>query len=149
MSEREQWPHAQSIHLVISSLGSVILDTMNAKSVKAEDSTGNFGLRPGHADFLTVLTVGVLSWQDTSDAWHHCALRRGVMSMQSGFVLNVATREAVLSDDLDRLEQEALSKFTERQAAQEEARIESRQLEARALQALVRAIRPDQRQSWP
>ncbi|MEZ5703223.1 MAG: hypothetical protein R3E42_16590 [Burkholderiaceae bacterium] len=52
------WPHADGLHLVLSSLGEVVVAT-GVTSVRAEDASGGFGLWPGHADFLTVLGGGV------------------------------------------------------------------------------------------
>ena len=36
--------------------------------LRAEDDTGAFGILPGHADFLTVLAVSVVTWRDDAAA---------------------------------------------------------------------------------
>lgn len=133
-----RWPHADGIHLVLSGLGEVLVDAHGVQSVRAEDASGGFGLWPGHADFLTVIGVGVLSWQDHADVWHHCAVRRGVLSMHKGVELKVATREAIAGDDLDRLEHDVLTQLAKRQDAEDDTRRQVRQLEVRALRELVR-----------
>ena len=133
-----RWPHTDGLHLVLSGLGQVMVDARGVKSVRAEDASGGFGLWPGHADFLTVLGVGVLSWQDHADAWHHCAVRRGVLTLRRGVELEVATREAIAGDDLDRLEHEVLTQLTQRQDAEDDTRRQVRQLEVRTLRELVR-----------
>lgn len=132
------WPHADGMHLVLSGLGEVLVDAHGVQSVRAEDASGGFGLWPGHADFLTVVGVGVLSWQDHAGVWHHCAVRRGVLTMRNGVELKVATREAIAGDDLDRLEQDVLIQLTQRQNAEDETRRQVRQLEVRTLRELVR-----------
>jgi F-type H+-transporting ATPase subunit epsilon len=138
------WPQTPYLHLVLSSLGAVLVDCADVHSLRAEDASGGFGLWPGHADFLTVLGVGVLSWRcgDADDAhWRYCAVRRGVLSLRRGCELEIATREAVLGDDLAQLERDVLARLTQRQQAEDEARRHAHELEIRALRQLVR--RPD------
>jgi F-type H+-transporting ATPase subunit epsilon len=132
------WPTADGMHLVLSSLGTVIVDATGVRSLRAEDASGGFGLWPGHADFLTVLGVSVVSWLDSAEQWHHCAVRRGVMTMRRGVELEIGTREAIPGDDLDRLEHEVLTQLTKRQEAEDDVRRQVRQLEVRALRELVR-----------
>jgi F-type H+-transporting ATPase subunit epsilon len=133
-----QWPRADGLHLVLSSLGQVIVDATGVRSLRAEDASGGFGLWPGHADFLTVLGVGVLSWKDKAERWHHCAVRRGVLTLRRGVELEIATREAIPGDDLDRLENEVLTQLLKRQRAEDDSRRQVRQLEVRTLRELVR-----------
>jgi F-type H+-transporting ATPase subunit epsilon len=146
-----RWPHADGIHLMLSSLGTVLVNAVGVRSLRAEDASGSFGLWPGHADFLTVLGVGVLSWQDHAEAWHHCAVRRGVLTMRRGAELEIATREAIQGDDLDRLEHVVLDQLTQRQDAEDETRRQVRQLEVRALRELVRPAGTERlpQGNWP
>jgi F-type H+-transporting ATPase subunit epsilon len=141
MNTQARWPHANGIHLVLTSLGSVIVDADDIRSVRAEDASGGFGLWPGHADFLTVLRVSVLSWRDAAGTWHHCALRRGVLSLRGGCELSIATREAVAGDDLEQLEALVRGRLAERQQAEDTARREERQLAVRAMRELLRPMR--------
>ena len=140
------WPHADGLHLVLSSLGQVIVDATGVTSLRAEDATGGFGLWPGHADFLTVLGVGVVSWKGRDGRWHHCAVRRGVMTLRRGAELAIATREAIPGDDLDQLENEVLAQLIERQQAEDTSRRQVKQLEVRTLRELVR---PTSRGGFP
>lgn len=142
-------PQADGIHFVLSSLGSILVDSAGVRSFRGEDPSGNFGLLPGHADFLTVLNVGVLSWRDGADQWRHCAVRRGILTMRRGCELAIATREAVLGDDLDQLEKHVLTELTRKQSAEDAARRQARQLEVRALSELVRTVKHKQPQVWP
>jgi F-type H+-transporting ATPase subunit epsilon len=130
------------MHLVLSDLGSVVVDAPGVRAVRAEDASGSFGLLPGHADLLTVLVLGVLSWRDTDDRLHHCALRAGVLTLRQGCELQVATRQAVISDDLHHLERDVLTQMAVRQRDEERARREARQLQLRALRELMRPLRP-------
>ncbi|HSB25928.1 MAG TPA: F0F1 ATP synthase subunit epsilon [Burkholderiaceae bacterium] len=141
MSDDRRWPHVRDIHLTVSDLASVVVDTSDVRSVRAEDASGAFGLLPGHTDLLTVLRLGVLSWRGAGERWRHCALRGGVLTMRRGCELQVATREAVVGDDLHRLEDDVLSQMAIRQRAEDQARREARQLQLRALRELMRPLR--------
>ena len=41
----------------------ILVDT-DVRSVRAEDASGSFGILSGHADFLTVLGVSIVSWRE-------------------------------------------------------------------------------------
>jgi F-type H+-transporting ATPase subunit epsilon len=100
--EAPRWPRCDGLHLRLTSLGAVVADVSGVRAVRGEDASGAFSIWPGHADFLTVLGVGVLSWRtgEGEGAWRHCALRRGVLTLRRGCELSVATREAVPGEDL-------------------------------------------------
>src|ERR1700722_20638343 len=89
----------------------VLVDDDNVRALRADDATGSFGVLPGHADFLTSLTIGVVSWRDADGNAHYCAVRRGVLSVTGGRDIAIATREAVTGDDLATLDQTVLGRF--------------------------------------
>lgn len=133
----------RGIHLVLSSLGAIVVEHPDVRSVRAEDASGSFGLLPGHADLLTVLVPGVLSWRTgDDDRWQYCAVRGGVLTLRGGTELRIATREAVPGDDLARLEQELRTRLVRQEQREQAARREARQLELRALRELMRPLRP-------
>ncbi|MGP1628768.1 MAG: hypothetical protein ACTS5V_02410 [Giesbergeria sp.] len=136
MNEANAWPRADAIHLVLSSLGAVLVDAEGVRSVRAQDATGSFGLWPGHEDLLAVLSVGILSWRDTQGAWHYCALRSGVLTLRRGCDLQIASREAVLGDDPAQLESTVLEQLRQRQQTEDHARRESHQIEVQLLRQL-------------
>jgi ATP synthase protein I len=72
---------------------SVVVDE-DADSLRAEDASGSFGIRPGHAPFLTALAVSIVSWK-TAGLERFCALRGGVLTVTGGSTVAIATREAV------------------------------------------------------
>ena len=151
MNEANAWPRANAIHLVLSSLGAVLVDAVGVRSVRAQDATGSFGLWPGHEDLLAVLSVGILSWRDTQDAWHYCAVRSGVLTLRRGCDLQIASREAVLGDDPAQLESTVLDKLRRRQQTEDDARRESHQIEVQLLRQLQPG-RSDPRRTpgvWP
>jgi F-type H+-transporting ATPase subunit epsilon len=138
-----------ALHLRLSSLGALIVDAPDVRSLRARDASGSFGLWPGHEDFLTVLDVGIVSWRDATDTWHHCAVRRGVLTLRGGRDLSIATREAVPGDQLDRLEAEVRGRLAERQKTEDDARREERQLGVRAMRELLRPAQAAHPGTWP
>ena len=142
MNSASRSPGVAGMHLRLSSLGTVLVDRADVRSLRAEDPSGGFGLWPGHADFLTVLGVGVVSWRAAEGPWHHCAVRRGVLTMRRGSEIEIATREAVPGDDLESLEHVVLAQLARRQESEDRSRREQRQLEVLALRALVRPLQP-------
>jgi F-type H+-transporting ATPase subunit epsilon len=54
----------------------------------------------------------------------------------------VATREAVVDDDLDRLERSVLQRFREQESTEQTARVETARMELRAVREILRYLRP-------
>jgi|SRR5579864_2700150 len=131
------------MRLVITTPTTVVVDDSDVIAVRAEDESGSFGILNGHADFLTALTVSVVSWHHTDDRRQFCAVRRGILSVTNGSEVAIATREAIPGDNLDRLEQVVLAQFSEALDAERTARTESLQLQMKAIKQIVRYLRPD------
>jgi ATP synthase protein I len=87
----------------------VVVDEDGVLALRAEDATGSFGILPQHADFLTSLAISVVSWESSDGTGHYCAVRRGVLSVNGGRDIDIATREAVPGDDLGTLDKTVLS----------------------------------------
>ncbi len=90
----------------------IVLET-DIVALRAEDASGGFGVLPGHADFLTVLAISVISWTDAAGRRAHVAVRGGVLSVTGGASVAVTTREAVAGDDLATLSDTVLTRFRE------------------------------------
>jgi F-type H+-transporting ATPase subunit epsilon len=131
------------VRLLITTPIAIVVDEPDVVAVRAEDESGSFGVLHGHADFLTALTVSVVSWHDADNRRRFCAVRRGVLSITDGNQIAIATRDAVPGDDLDRLEHVALAQFRDTLEAERMARIESLQLQMKAIRQIVRYLRPD------
>jgi F-type H+-transporting ATPase subunit epsilon len=130
------------MRLLITTPTSIVVDQEDVLVIRAEDESGGFGILPGHADFLTALTVSVVSWHCTEPPRQFCAVRRGVLSVTGRNEVAIATRAAILSDDLARLEHVILAQFREDLEAERTARTESVQLQMRAIRQIVRYLRP-------
>lgn len=131
------------MRLLITSPTAVVIDEQDVVAVRAEDESGSFGILDGHADFLTALTISVVSWHYAADRQRFCAVRRGVLSVTNGNEVAIATREAIPGDDLDRLEQVVLAQFRDALEAERTSRTESLQLQMKAIRQIVRYLRPE------
>ena len=118
----------------------VVLDRGDLTALRAEDESGGFGILPGHADFLTSLTISVISWT-AQGTRHFCATRRGVFSVDGGDVVSIATREAVLSDDLATLQGAVLDRFRADIETERSERVNSTRLELSAIRQIVSHLR--------
>lgn len=112
-------------------------------SLQAEDASGSFGILPGHADFLTSLATSVLSWKCHDGSERHCALRGGILSVTGGKLVSVATSEAVLSDDLFRLEHDILAAFHATEEANRAEHVEQARLQLSAIRQIMLHLRPN------
>jgi F-type H+-transporting ATPase subunit epsilon len=104
-----------------------------------------FGILPGHADFLTSLTISVVSWKSTGAILHFCAVRRGVFSITGGQAISIATREAILGNDLTTLDQKVLTRFRADIETDRMEHVGSTQLQLNAIRRIMLHLRPDGR----
>jgi F-type H+-transporting ATPase subunit epsilon len=130
------------MRLLITTPASVVVDEQNVSAVRAEDETGSFGILDRHAEFLTALTLSVVNWHGADDRPRYCAVRLGVLSVTRGTEVSIATREAIVGDDLSQLEQVVLSQFREALEAERAARTESLRLQMQAIRRIVHYLRP-------
>lgn len=130
------------MRLLISTPTAVVVDERDVAAVRAEDETGSFGILDGHAEFLTALTVSVVSWHRAKERPRFCAVRRGVLSVLPGTEVAIATREAIVGDDLARLEQVVLARLRQALEAERAARTESSRLQVQAVRQIMRYLRP-------
>lgn len=119
----------------------IVVDEDGVRSLRAEDASGGFGVQPGHADLVTRLALSVVSWTAADGARRHCAVRRGVLSVRRGEVA-IATREAVVGDDLATLDREVLAGFRAAADLERVERVEGTRLQLSAIRAMVRHLRP-------
>ncbi len=95
----------------------------------------------GHADFLTRLTVSVVSWTGRDGARRHCAVRGGLFTVSRGSDVAVATREAVVGTDLDTLDREVVARFESDLDAERNERVESTRLHLAAIRRIVEQLK--------
>lgn len=131
--------------LRVSTPVAVIVDVDDVRHIRAEDETGAFGILPGHAAFITVLSISVLTWRDATDAEHYIAVGGGILTVSDGNMVEVATREAVGQDELGRLKQSLLSRSAEDTEAETTAHTSATRLHLATIRQLQRFLSPNQR----
>lgn len=125
------------MRLTITTPLSVVVQEDGVLVLSAEDSSGGFGIQPHHADFLTSLSVAVVSWRSQDQIRHHCAVRGGVLTVTAGREIAIATREAVRGDDLATLDKTILGQFQADIDAERTERAESTRLQLSAIRQIV------------
>lgn len=115
----------------------VVVVDEDALAVRAEDASGSFGILPGHADFLTHLAISVVGWKRNDGSRRYCAVRRGMLSVSGGESVAVATREAIVGDDLATLDSSVLKRFRADTEQERSERFESLQLQINAVRRIV------------
>ena len=128
------------MRLIVTTPTAVIVDAPDVHSVRAEDETGAFGILPGHAEFLTALAVSVVTWKDTGGSTHHVAVRGGVLTVSGGEKVEIATRDAVGEDTLERLGSAVLTRFREDAQRESESRISTTRLQLATIRQLHRYL---------
>lgn len=130
--------------LLITTPLEVVVDADHIRALRAEDASGSFGILPGHVEFLTALTVSVISWTGEQGDAHYCAVRHGVLSVSRGREIAIATREAIVGDSLEALDQTVLARFRADLDAERVAHVESARLQLAAIRQLMRNLHPGQ-----
>jgi F-type H+-transporting ATPase subunit epsilon len=128
------------MRLLVTTPTQIVVNAEDVRSVRAEDETGALGILPGHADFITVLAISVISWRNHADEEHHVAVRGGVLNVRDGNLVEVATREAVGEDSLRALGEAVLDRFRADAEAEEESRTSASRLHLAAIRQLQRYV---------
>jgi F-type H+-transporting ATPase subunit epsilon len=128
------------VRLLVTTPTELIVDEAEVLHVRAEDETGAFGIQPGHADFLTVLAISVISWRPTAGDTCHVAVRGGVLTVRNGDLVEVATRDAVREESLERLRGAVLDEFRAQHEKEAEARVSDARLHMATMRQLQRFL---------
>jgi len=131
--------------LVIATPTEIAVNVDRVRYVRAEDSSGSFGIETRHADFLTTLTICVVRWRDERNIERYVAVRGGVLRVRDGKVVEIATREAAVNDDLEHLRSQVLSSMIKNVEAEQAARSGALRLEHAAIRQIYRYLRPSDR----
>ncbi|MFM0649609.1 F0F1 ATP synthase subunit epsilon [Paraburkholderia bryophila] len=131
-----------TLRLTISTPASVLVDAEAVVALRAEDESGSFGILPGHADFLTVLTPSVLRWHGAENVQRFCAVEEGVLRVSEGRSVTIACRNGVLGDSLAALEARIETVRVGQLDTARKARVEQTRLHAQAVRQLLHYLRP-------
>jgi F-type H+-transporting ATPase subunit epsilon len=109
------------------------------RALQAADASGRFGIRTGHEDFLTVLVPCVVRYQPESGAERFAAVDGGVLLLERGRIA-IATRDAVVSDRLEKVADAAAAMLEARREKERAARSGFAELEMTLLRELRKAV---------
>jgi F-type H+-transporting ATPase subunit epsilon len=129
------------VRFLVTTPTSILLDVLGVLHVRAEDDTGAFGIEPRHADFLTVLSVSVMSYRDAGGVERYVAVRGGVLRVRGGSSVEVATSEALAGDDLEALEEAVIARYRAEAEVEATARTRASQLHLLAIRSIYRYVR--------
>lgn len=127
--------------LLVTTPTAILVDVADVRHVRAEDSTGAFGIQPRHADFLTVLSVSVVSYVDALGVERYVAVHGGVLRVRGGSVVEVATSEGLAGDNLEALEKAVIARYQAEADAEAMARTRATQLHLLAIRRIYRYVR--------
>lgn len=128
--------------LVVTPL-TIVVDEAIA-SLRAEDVSGQFGILPGHAPFLTALEISVVRWKTPEGRERYCAVRGGALTVADGRTISISTREAVTGESFATLDQTVLAGFRAEQELERTEHTEATMLELNVVRQLVARLRPHQ-----
>ena len=131
----------RTMPLTIATPDAVAVHHDDIVSLRAEDTTGSFGILPGHADFLTALAISVLSWRHANGRAGYCAVHGGVLRVQGG--VSVATRLALPGADLHALEETVRRQRLEAIESERTARSHVEQMRIETIRRVLGAVRPE------
>lgn len=127
------------MRLTVTTPLDIVVDEEGVTSLRAEDASGGFGIRPGHADFLTTLTVSVISWTAADGARRHCAVKGGALTVEGGQTVAVSTRAAI-TGDLPHLAETVLAQFRAEEDAERTEHVEATRLHLQAIRQIVATL---------
>src|SRR6185437_17160799 len=127
--------------LVVVTPLEIVTTVDDVTNVRAEDPSGSFGIKPHHAPLVTALAISVVSWRIRQGGDLHCAVRGGVLSVE-GDTVSIATRQAVIDPDLERLEHEVLARFRRADEESTRVRVDEERLRAAAIRNIQRLLHP-------
>ena len=73
-------------------------------SFVGEDTSGSFGILPGHARMMTSLVIGLARFRIGRDNWRYLALPGAILYFHDN-ILVISTRRYLLDDDYMRISQ--------------------------------------------
>lgn len=131
------------MRLLITTPSAIVVDSDDVLAVRAEDESGEFGILPHHADFVTALAISVVGWRRQGGEAGYCAVRGGLLTVADGQIVSIATREAVAGDDLATLETHVRTRLAAEAEEERAARAHAEQLRVQAIRQIIGYLRPE------
>lgn len=128
------------MRLLVTTPTAVVEDVTDLTHLRAEDATGAFGILPGHADFVAVLPVSVVTWSgDGREAF--VLIRGGVLRVSGGDLIEIAARGAWREDQLEELGPSALEDLQRADETEDVTRTADTRLHLAAMRQIERVLR--------
>jgi F-type H+-transporting ATPase subunit epsilon len=115
-------------------------DLTDIVMVRADDRTGSFMILPDHADFITVLAITVVEWSTASGEKGHIAVRGGILRVEGGDLVQIATRQAVAGPTLETLGAAVLDELRDEAEAEAKTRVAATRLHMGLIRQLDRYL---------
>lgn len=129
------------MNLVVTTPTSVVVNVSDVRHIRAEDRTGAFGIEPGHADFVTLVPVSVVTWKDGSGREAFVLVRSGVLTVQGGDHVEIAVRGAYKEDELADLDARALEELRKADESEDVTRTTDTRLHLATMRQIERVLR--------
>ena len=111
------------------------LEFTNVYSFVGEDASGSFGLRAGHARFMTILSFGLARFRSPNDEWQFVAMPGATLYFHANR-LWIGTRRFVLDHDYVRISRLLREQLLAEEQALKKTRSSLRQMEEELLRKL-------------
>jgi F-type H+-transporting ATPase subunit epsilon len=128
------------MRLVVSTPTAIVADVDHVRSIRAEDETGAFGIMEGHADFLTVLPISVVTWDRGDEAEGFVLVRGGVLTVHDGALVEIAARGAFSRDDLASLGRDAIRDLERADEMEDTSRTSETRLHLATMRQIERVL---------
>ena len=106
-----------------------------ATAFVGEDASGSFGLRAGHARFMTILSFGLARFRSPNDEWQFVAMPGATLYFHANR-LWIGTRRFVLDHDYVRISKLLREQLLAEEQALQKTRSSLRQMEEELLRKL-------------
>lgn len=137
------------MNLMVTTPTAIVAEVDGIRHIRAEDRTGAFGIAPGHADFVTLLPVSVVSWLADGGAEGFVLVRRGVLTVKRGQHVEIAARGAYREEDLAELGERAIEELRKTDEEEDVTRTVDTRLHLATMRQIERVLRAGRPESPP
>lgn len=129
------------MNLMVTTPTAIVAEVDGIRHIRAEDRTGAFGIAPGHADFVTLLAVSVVSWRAERGEEGFVLVRGGVLTVQGGEHVEIAARDAYREEDLAELGDRAIQELEKSDESENVSRTGDTRLHLATMRQIERVLR--------
>jgi len=115
-------------------------DLADIAAVRADDRTGSFVILPHHADFITALAITVVGWSTSTGDEGHIAVRGGILRVEGGELVQIATHQAVSGPTFETLGPAVLDQLREEAETEARTRVAASRLHLGLIRQLDRYL---------